>query len=237
MVILHSQLKVELYGCMIRIRIAVEIQFLIKQLLQVMLLHQLIVELELQELQLSILDEIISILYNSVPKRDTGTGTAGTANVYASATHQHPLNVDPTTANVTLVNATAAANGSSDYYCGSDDVHPQQLTYVGNVTETKFIKSEQLATEVLCANGDTTTLDKKLSRTYSGIGQVRLCVFPAGAGVDSPFIESKVYSSYNAVQIIRFQPNYTVNGINTAYGIFTAPTKISIGWLHYDSGV
>ncbi|KAA6352675.1 MAG: hypothetical protein EZS28_051798, partial [Streblomastix strix] len=49
-------------------------------------------------------------LSNDVPLKDTGTGTAGTANIYASTTHQHPLNVDPTTANVPLVNATAAAN-------------------------------------------------------------------------------------------------------------------------------
>ncbi|KAA6382356.1 MAG: hypothetical protein EZS28_022115 [Streblomastix strix] len=49
-------------------------------------------------------------LTSDIPLKDTRTGTAGTANIYASATHQHPLNVDPTTANVPLVNATAAAN-------------------------------------------------------------------------------------------------------------------------------
>ncbi|KAA6369606.1 MAG: hypothetical protein EZS28_034867, partial [Streblomastix strix] len=94
-------------------------------------------------------------LSNDIPLKDTGTGTAGTANIYASATHQHPLNVDPTTANVPLVNATAAANGSSDFYSRNDHVHPQQLTYDGNITATKFIKTGGLATEILCANGDT----------------------------------------------------------------------------------
>ncbi|KAA6354934.1 MAG: hypothetical protein EZS28_049539, partial [Streblomastix strix] len=132
-------------------------------------------------------------LGNSVPKKDTGSGTGGTSNVYSSATHQRPLNIDPTTANVPLVNATAAANGTSDYYCRNDHVHPQQLTYDGNVTATKFIKSGGLASEVLCTNGDITTLDNKLSRTYngSGGGWIRLCVFPAGASVGSPFIEFK----------------------------------------------
>ncbi|KAA6363822.1 MAG: hypothetical protein EZS28_040651 [Streblomastix strix] len=91
-------------------------------------------------------------------KKDTGTGTGGTSNVYSSATHQHPLNIDPTIANVPLVNATAAANGTSDYYCRNDHVHPQQLTYDGNVTATKFIKTGGLATEILCANGDTTAI-------------------------------------------------------------------------------
>ncbi|KAA6366705.1 MAG: hypothetical protein EZS28_037768, partial [Streblomastix strix] len=173
-----------------------------------------------------------------VPKKDTGTGTGGTSNVYSSATHQHPLNIDPTTANVPLVNATAAANGTSDYYCRNDHVHPQQLTYDGNVTAIKFIKSGGVASEVLCANGDTTTLDNKLSRTYngSGGGWIRLCVFPAGASVGSPFIEFKVYYQYNAVQTIRLVPYYTVNGINTVYGVFTAPTKVSTSYT-IDAGV
>ncbi|KAA6397867.1 MAG: hypothetical protein EZS28_006603 [Streblomastix strix] len=137
-------------------------------------------------------------LSNGVPKKDSGTGTAGTANIYSSATNQHPLNVDPTTANVPLVNATAAANGTSDYYCRNDHLHPQQLTYDGNLTAIKFIKSGGLATEVLCTNGDTTTLDNKLSTTYSSGagGYIRLYVFPAGN--------------------------------STVYGIFTAPTKVSI---------
>ncbi|KAA6355577.1 MAG: hypothetical protein EZS28_048896, partial [Streblomastix strix] len=88
-------------------------------------------------------------------KKDTGTGTGGTSNVYSSATHQHPLNIDPTTANVPLVNATAAANGTSDYYCRNDHVHPQQLTYDGNVTATKFIKTGGTVNDILLANGDT----------------------------------------------------------------------------------
>ncbi|KAA6380383.1 MAG: hypothetical protein EZS28_024092 [Streblomastix strix] len=172
-------------------------------------------------------------LGNSVLKKDTGTGTGGTSNVYSSATHQHPLNVDPTTANVPLVNATAAANGTSDFYYRNDHVHPQQLTYDGNITATKFIKTGRLATEILCANGDITTIDAKLSRSYStsGGGWIRLCVFPGGASVGNPFIEFKIYSQYNAVQTIRLVPYYTVNGINTVYGIFTAPTKISTNYL------
>ncbi|KAA6383858.1 MAG: hypothetical protein EZS28_020616 [Streblomastix strix] len=168
-------------------------------------------------------------LCNDIPLKDSGTGTAGASNIYANAQHQHPLNVDPTVANVQLVNATAAANGPSDFYSRNDHVHPQQLTYDGNITATKFIKTGGLATEILCANGDTTTIDSKLSRTYNGSagGWIRLCNFPAGASAGSPFIEFKVYSMYNAVQTIRLVPYYTVNGINTVYGIFTAPTKIS----------
>ncbi|KAA6365830.1 MAG: hypothetical protein EZS28_038643, partial [Streblomastix strix] len=177
-------------------------------------------------------------LSNDIPLKDTATGTAGTSNIYASATHQHPLNDDPSSVNVPSVKATAAANGTSDYYSRNDHVHPQQLTYDGNITATKFIKTGGLPTEVLCANGDATTIDNKLSRTYnsSGGGWIRLCVFPAGASVGNPFIEFKIYSQYNAVQIIRLVPYYTVNEINTIYGIFTAPTRISANYV-IDSGV
>ncbi|KAA6357191.1 MAG: hypothetical protein EZS28_047282, partial [Streblomastix strix] len=170
-------------------------------------------------------------LGNCVPKKDTGTGTASSANVYSSATHQHPLNIDPTTANVPLVNATAAANGTSDYYCRNDHVHPQQLIFDGNITATKFIKTGGTASEVLCANGDTTTIDSKLSHTYTGSGWIRLCVFPAGNSVGNPFIEFKIYTSYNSVQTIRLQPNYTDNGITNVYGIFNAPTYIGTQYV------
>ncbi|KAA6380328.1 MAG: hypothetical protein EZS28_024146 [Streblomastix strix] len=167
-------------------------------------------------------------LSNDVPLKDTGTGTAGTSNIYASATHQHPLNVDPTVANVPLVNSTAAANGTSDFYSRNDHVHPQQLTYDGNITATKFIKTGGLATEILCANGDTTTIDSKLSRVYnSGAGgYIRLCVFPAGTSTGAPYIQFQVQCNTNAMQTIDIVPNYTVNGINALYGSFTAPSYV-----------
>ncbi|KAA6376651.1 MAG: hypothetical protein EZS28_027822 [Streblomastix strix] len=160
--------------------------------------------------------------------RDTGTATAGTSYVYSSATHQHPLNIDPTVANVPLVNATAAANWSSDYYCRNDHVHPQQLTYDGNITATKFIKTGGLPTEILCANGDTTSIDSKLSRTYnSGSGgYIRLCVFPTGTSIGAPYIQFQVQCSTNAMQTIDLVPNYSVNGIVSLYGVFTAPSYV-----------
>ncbi|KAA6369715.1 MAG: hypothetical protein EZS28_034759 [Streblomastix strix] len=94
-------------------------------------------------------------LSNDVPLKDSGTGTVGTSNINASATHQHPLNVDPSAANVPLVNATAAANGSSDYYCRNYHVHPQQLTYEGNMTATKFIKTGGTDNDFLLGDGIT----------------------------------------------------------------------------------
>ncbi|KAA6374614.1 MAG: hypothetical protein EZS28_029861 [Streblomastix strix] len=68
-------------------------------------------------------------LSNDIPLKDTGGGTAGSASVYTSATHQHLSDIEPTTANVSLVIANAAANGLSDFYSRNDHVHPQQQTY------------------------------------------------------------------------------------------------------------
>ncbi|KAA6372291.1 MAG: hypothetical protein EZS28_032182, partial [Streblomastix strix] len=139
-----------------------------------------------------------------------------------------PLNVDPNAANVPLVNATAAAVGTSDFYSRNDHVHPQQLTYDGNITATKFIKTGGLATEILCANGDTTTIDSKLSRTYnSGTGgYIRLCVFPAANSTGAPYIQFQVQCNTNAMQTIDLVPNYSVNGISALYGVFTAPSYV-----------
>ncbi|KAA6363939.1 MAG: hypothetical protein EZS28_040534, partial [Streblomastix strix] len=164
----------------------------------------------------------------SIPPQDSAGGSVGTTNFYARNDHSHPINVETNASNIPIVNGVGA-NGTSAFYARQDHVHPQQLTYDGNVTATKFIKTGGLATEVLCANGDTTTIANKISREYnaSAGGWIRQCNFPAGASVGSPFIEFKIYSAYNAVQTIRLVPYYTVNGINTVYEIFTAPTKVS----------
>ncbi|KAA6359262.1 MAG: hypothetical protein EZS28_045211, partial [Streblomastix strix] len=129
-----------------------------------------------------------------------------------------------------IVDGEASAGISTSYSRG-DHVHPQQLTYDSDITATKFIKAGGLASEILCANGDTTTIDSKLSRTYTGSGWIRLCVFPAGNSVGNPFIEFKIYTSYNSVQTIRLQPNYTENGITNVYGVFNAPTYMGTQYI------
>ncbi|KAA6336591.1 MAG: hypothetical protein EZS28_052863, partial [Streblomastix strix] len=128
---------------------------------------------------------------SATPLQDS-TGSVGTANSYARSDHQHTNNVETNASNIPQVDGVGV-NGSSTYYARHYHVHPQQLTYDRNITATKFIKTGGLASEVLCANGDTTTIDSKISRTYnsSGGGWIRLCVFPAGASVGSPFIEFK----------------------------------------------
>ncbi|KAA6377376.1 MAG: hypothetical protein EZS28_027097, partial [Streblomastix strix] len=164
---------------------------------------------------------------STIPLQDNDLGSVGTANSYARSDHQHTINVETNASNIPTVNGVGN-NGSSTYYSRHDHVHPQQLTYDGNVTATKFIKTGGLASEVLCANGDTTTIDSKLSRTYnSGTGgYIRLCVFPAANSTGAPYIQFQVQCNTNAMQTIDLVPNYTVNGISALYGVFTAPSYI-----------
>ncbi|KAA6379313.1 MAG: hypothetical protein EZS28_025159, partial [Streblomastix strix] len=174
---------------------------------------------------------------DTIPVTDSTDGSYGTVDSYTRNDHFHPINVQTNASIISIVDGVGN-NGTSAYYSRHDHVHPQQLTYDGNVIATKFIKSGGLATEVLCANGDTTTIANKISREYnaSAGGWIRLYNFPAGSSVGSPFIEFKIYSQYNAVQIIRLVPYQTVNRINTVYDIFTAPTRISANCV-IDSGV
>ncbi|KAA6367055.1 MAG: hypothetical protein EZS28_037418, partial [Streblomastix strix] len=163
---------------------------------------------------------------STTPLQDS-TGSVGTANSYARSDHQHTINVETNASNIPQVDGVGV-NGSSTYYSRHDHVHPQQLTYDGNVTATKFIKTGGLASEVLCANGDTTTIDSKLSRQYnSGTGgYIRLCVFPAGTSTGVPYIQFQVQCNTNAMQTIDLVPNYSVNGISALYGVFTAPSYV-----------
>ncbi|KAA6370332.1 MAG: hypothetical protein EZS28_034141 [Streblomastix strix] len=168
----------------------------------------------------------------TIPPSDSTSGPVGSTNYYARNEHSHPFN---TSTSILPQDNESGSVGTTNYYARNDHSHPiNQLTYDGNVTTTKFIKTGKTANDILLANGDTTTLDYKLSRTYTGSGWIRLCIFPADASVGNPFIEFKVYTMQYAFQTIRLQPNYTVNGINTVYGIFTAPAKIRIGWNYYD---
>ncbi|KAA6370914.1 MAG: hypothetical protein EZS28_033559 [Streblomastix strix] len=172
----------------------------------------------------------------SVPISDTADGTVGTSVNYAKSDHSHPINISSTTP----LQDNQGSVGTANSYARSDHQHTINVeTNASNIPVVDGVGvNGGLASEVLCANGDTTTIDNKLSRTYnsSGGGWIRLCVFPAGASVGNPFIEFKVQNQYNAVQTIRLVPYYTVNGINNIFGVFIAPTKLSTNYL-IDAGV
>ncbi|KAA6359164.1 MAG: hypothetical protein EZS28_045309, partial [Streblomastix strix] len=171
---------------------------------------------------------------STIPVSDSADGSYDTVDSYARNDHSHPINVQTNASIVPIVNGVGN-NGTSAYYSRHDHIHPQQLTYDGNVTATKFIKTGGLATEVLCANGDTTTIDTKLSRSYSSGsgGYIRLCVFPTGTSTGAPYIQFQVICNTNAMQTIDLVPNYTDNGIVDLYGVFTAPSYVQPAYNIY----
>ncbi|KAA6309321.1 MAG: hypothetical protein EZS28_056535, partial [Streblomastix strix] len=136
----------------------------------------------------------------NLPASSTGdfafSAESGTVWMYESEWYDSgqlvPDQVTPASDELPIINGTAAAGNRTSYSRG-DHVHPQQLTYDNDITATKFIMTGGTNQQILLANGDTTTIDSKLSRTYSSGsgGYIRLCVFPAGASVGSPFIEFK----------------------------------------------
>ncbi|KAA6386324.1 MAG: hypothetical protein EZS28_018148 [Streblomastix strix] len=91
---------------------------------------------------------------DTIPVSGSADGSNGTVDSYARNDHSRPINVQTNASIVPVVNGVGN-NGTSAYYSRHDHVHPQQLTYDGNVTAIKFIKSGELATGVLLANGDT----------------------------------------------------------------------------------
>ncbi|KAA6400829.1 MAG: hypothetical protein EZS28_003647 [Streblomastix strix] len=124
-----------------------------------------------------------------------------TAAACARNDHSHPVNVETNASNIPIVNGVGA-NGTSAFFTRRDHAYLKQFSYDDNICATKFIKTGGLTTKIIFVNGDTTNLDNKLSRTYSGSKLVRLSVFPASSRVDSLFIEIKVYSSIIVIQII-----------------------------------
>ncbi|KAA6392851.1 MAG: hypothetical protein EZS28_011625 [Streblomastix strix] len=89
-----------------------------------------------------------------LPAKDTANGETGVANTYARSEHAHHVNLSN---DVPLKNtrATTKANGISDFYSKNDHDNPQQLTYDGNITATKFIKTGGTVIDTFLADGKT----------------------------------------------------------------------------------
>ncbi|KAA6403339.1 MAG: hypothetical protein EZS28_001134 [Streblomastix strix] len=181
----------------------------------------------------------------NMQQKDTETGNKGNFNYYVRSNNQHPLNVDPTAANVPMVNATAAVNGTSDYYCRNYFVNPQQLTFDGNLTATKFIRTGGLSSEILCANGDTINLNGIKSQNFpQGVGvtakYTKLCRFEAYNSYRDINVEFKFYSGGN-VNGLKLRISCDIMGLNSItyhflqqviHASFRLPTM-----LYYGSGV
>ncbi|KAA6387472.1 MAG: hypothetical protein EZS28_017000 [Streblomastix strix] len=174
-------------------------------------------------------------LSNDIPLKDTGTGTAGASNIYASATHQHPLNINPTTANVPSVNATAAANGTSDFYSRNDHVHLQQLTYDGNITATKFIKTGGLTTELLVANGNSTTdfVTKTTAQAITGVKTFYNQITADGYKIPNGTSQQMLLANGSTKSLVLAQKDFYITGSVQyiklcMFSAFTEPNDVSV---------
>ncbi|KAA6391421.1 MAG: hypothetical protein EZS28_013057, partial [Streblomastix strix] len=94
---------------------------------------------------------------DTIPNSDTVDVSCGTVESQARNDHSHPINVQTNASIIPIVNGVVN-NGTSAYYSRHDHILPYQLTYDGNDTATKFIKSGGLATDILLANGDITAI-------------------------------------------------------------------------------
>ncbi|KAA6385165.1 MAG: hypothetical protein EZS28_019310 [Streblomastix strix] len=105
-------------------------------------------------------------IITSIPPQNSASGSVRTTNYYIKNDHSHPINVEINASNITIVNGVGD-NGTSAFYTRQDHVHPQQLTYDGNETATKFIKIGGFTTKVLCAFGDSKAISDIDSDSYT----------------------------------------------------------------------
>ncbi|KAA6372763.1 MAG: hypothetical protein EZS28_031710 [Streblomastix strix] len=155
---------------------------------------------------------------------------SGTVWMYESSWYDSgqlvPDQVTPASDELPIVDGETSAGVSTSYNRG-DHIHLQQLTYDRNITATKFIKTGGTNQQILLTNGDTTTIDSKLSRSYSSeAGEyIRLCVFPLETSTGAPYIQFQVTCNTNAMQTFDLVLNCTVNGIVDLYA-----------WIHMMTG-
>ncbi|KAA6401938.1 MAG: hypothetical protein EZS28_002527 [Streblomastix strix] len=88
------------------------------------------------------------------PISDLADGSYGTVDSYPRNDHSHPIMVQTNASIVPIVNGVGN-NDTSAYYSRHNHIHPQQLTYDGNVTATKFIKIGGTVNDISLVDGNT----------------------------------------------------------------------------------
>ncbi|KAA6402829.1 MAG: hypothetical protein EZS28_001644 [Streblomastix strix] len=83
---------------------------------------------------------------DTIPVIDSADGSYGAVDSYARNDHSHPINVQTNASIVPVVNGVGN-NVTSAYYSRHDHIHPQQLTYDGNITATNSLNQEEQITK------------------------------------------------------------------------------------------
>ncbi|KAA6395225.1 MAG: hypothetical protein EZS28_009246 [Streblomastix strix] len=98
--------------------------------------------------------KILLLTVDTIPISDSADGSYETVDSYARSDHSHLINIQTNASIVPIVNGVGN-NGTTAYYSRHDHFHPQQLNYDGNVTATKFIRSERTDNDFLLSDETT----------------------------------------------------------------------------------
>ncbi|KAA6372543.1 MAG: hypothetical protein EZS28_031929, partial [Streblomastix strix] len=119
---------------------------------------------------------------DTIQVSDSADGSYGTVDSYARNDHSYSINILTNASIEPMVNGVGN-NGTSAYYSRHDHIHPQQLTYEGNLTATKFIKTGGTVNDILLANGDAKksvqasklyqVIEQPYLSTRTGFGQLQ----------------------------------------------------------------
>ncbi|KAA6391226.1 MAG: hypothetical protein EZS28_013250 [Streblomastix strix] len=115
---------------------------------------------------------------DTIPVTNSADRSYDTVDSYARNDHSHPINVQTNASIVPVVNGVGN-NGTSAYYSSYDHIHPQQLTYDGNLTATKFIKSGGTSNDILLPDGSTKSIVYAIraEQITTTVKYIKLCTF------------------------------------------------------------
>ncbi|KAA6359122.1 MAG: hypothetical protein EZS28_045351, partial [Streblomastix strix] len=153
---------------------------------------------------------------------------SGTVWMYESSWYDSgqlvPDQVTPASDRTPLVDGTASAGISTSYSRG-DNVHPQQLSYDGNITATKFIKTGGSANDILLADGSTkkSSLAGKSFTVIDPQQYVKLCTIIAVNSTTDNSIKFEV-STRTGFGQIQFNQRWTNGQGASEYQYLFIPT-------------
>ncbi|KAA6371299.1 MAG: hypothetical protein EZS28_033174, partial [Streblomastix strix] len=171
---------------------------------------------------------------STIPVSDSADGSYGTVDSYARNDQSHPINVQTNASIIPIVNGVGN-NDTSAYQSRHDHVHPQQLTYDGKVTATKFIKAGGLSTQLLLANGDTTTdfVTKTSTQTISGVKTFNNQITADGYKIPNGTSQQMLLANRSAKPLVLAQKDFYITGSVQyiklyTFSAFTEPSDVSV---------
>ncbi|KAA6387467.1 MAG: hypothetical protein EZS28_017004 [Streblomastix strix] len=178
--------------------------------------------------------------------KDTSVGTVGQASSYARSDHQNPTQTVDT---IPVSDSADGSYGTVDSYARNDHSYPinvqtndsiipivnGQLTYDGNVKATKFIKSGGLSTQLLLANGDTTTdfVTKATTQTITDSKTFNNYVTAAGYKIPNRTNQDMLMADGSTKPFTFAEQEFYITGSIEyiklcMFGAYTTPTDVSV---------